>query len=103
MGPAQFIPSTWNIMAGKIAQALGESVSDPWDPRDAIMAMALFLKDLGATTQEFTNERTAACKYYSGRNCYTTTGRAAAGLSYGNSVMSRATKIQANIDILQDI
>ncbi len=103
MGPAQFIPSTWNIMVSKISQATGKITPDPWDPKDAIMAMALFLQDLGASTQNYTNERTAACRYYSGKNCYTSSGRAGAGLSYGNSVMSRANTIQANIDILQDV
>lgn len=103
MGPAQFIPSTWNLMVSRIASATGKSTPDPWDPKDAIMAMALFLEDLGAGTKDYTNERTAACRYYSGKNCYTSSGRAGAGLSYGNSVMSRATAIQANIDILQDV
>ncbi len=103
MGPAQFIPSTWNIMVSKISSATGKSTPDPWNPADAIMAMALFLKDLGGASGDYTNERTAACKYYSGRNCYGTSGRPNAGLSYGVSVMSKATALQNNIDLLQDV
>ena len=98
MGPAQFIPSTWNIMKSRIGTALGKETPDPWNPADAIMAMALFLKDLGAGSQTYTAERNAACRYYGGGSaCNTrTTG-------YGNSVMSRATNIQNNmIDLLQD-
>lgn len=98
MGPAQFIPSTWNIMRNRIATALSKTTPDPWDPGDAIMAMALFLKDLGASAQTYTTERNAACRYYGGGSaCNTRTS------VYGNSVMSRATNIQTNmIDLLQD-
>ena len=94
MGPAQFIPSTWNIMTSKVAQAMSKSIPDPWNPQDAIMGMALFLNDLiGTTGDQYTDERTAACRYYSGRTCYSN-GKAGVGLSYGNSVMSRASNIQ---------
>ena len=80
---------------------------------DAIMAAAILLAGNGATTQDWTNERTAACKYYSGQTCYKTvynskTGKyevvANVGLSYGNKVMSRATTIQTTmIDPLQNL
>ena len=103
MGPAQFIPSTWKLMESKIANAVNKSTPDPWNPSDAIMAMAIFLQDLGASTGNYINERTAACRYYSGKNCYSSSGRANVGLSYGNQVMSKASAIQANIDLLQDI
>ena len=66
------------------------------------MASALFLADLGANSQDFTNERTAACRYYSGKTCYTN-GKANVGLSYGNKVMERAANIQRDIDFLQGI
>lgn len=103
MGPAQFIPSTWNLMKGKIVNATGKAVPDPWNPADAIMAMAVFLKDLGADTGVYLNERTAACRYYSGRSCYSSSGAPNVGLSYGNSVMNRATTIQNNIDLLKEV
>lgn len=84
MGPAQFIASTWNGYKGRVASALGRSVANPWNPRDAIMASALLLKDNGAVT----DERNAACKYYSGRSCSSVSN------SYGNSVVALAKKIQ---------
>ena len=103
MGPAQFIPSTWNLMASKIAAATGKAVPDPWNPADAIMASAIFLADLGADTQDYTNERTAACRYYSGKTCYIN-GRASDGLRYGNQVMTRASNIQLTmIDPLRNL
>ena len=104
MGPAQFIPSTWVIIESKIASALGKTTPDPWNPADAIMASAILLADLGANTGDYTNERTAACKYYSGKTCYTAKGRANVGLSYGTKVMERATTIQLTmIDPLQNL
>ena len=103
MGPAQFIPSTWKIMQNKVASAVGKSTPDPWDPSDAIMAMALFLRDImGTTGDSYTDERTAACRYYSGQVCYPG-GRAGKGLSYGNQVMNRVSTIQKDIDVLQSI
>lgn len=99
MGPAQFIPSTWNLMKTKIAAAVGKSVPDPWDASDAFMASALYLKDLGASVGGYTAERNAACRYYSGKAC-----SAGTGASYGNSVMAKATNIQENmIDPLQGL
>ncbi len=104
MGPSQFIPTTWELYKSKITSALGISKADPWDAEHAIMATALLLKDNGAGTANWTNERTAACKYYSGKNCYNSNGSAGVGLSYGNSVMSLAASIQTNkIDPLKDL
>lgn len=98
MGPSQFIPSTWKAVESKIAAILGISTPNPWNPRDAFYASGIFLRDLGASAQTYTAERNAACRYYSGRAC---DSRAPANSFYGNSVMSLATKIQANIDIVQ--
>lgn len=100
MGPTQFIPSTWNLIAHKIASAMGKETPDPWNPADAIMAAAILLQGNGAATQDWTNERTAACKYYSGRIC----GTARHIMNYGNQVMSRAATIQTTmIDPLQNL
>lgn len=95
MGPSQFIPSTWKLFEDKIARALGKPASDPWNAQDAFMASGFYLADLGASSQAFTDEKNAACRYYSGRSC-----SAGVGNSYGNQVMARVAAIQANIDIL---
>lgn len=100
MGPTQFIPSTWNLIAPKISTATGKPTPDPWNPADAIMAAAVLLAGNGAATQDWINERTAACKYYSGRIC----GTASHIMNYGNQVMSRASTIQLTmIDPLQNL
>jgi soluble lytic murein transglycosylase-like protein len=97
MGPSQFIPSTWQLFEKRIEGITGASLADPWNPRDAITATALYLEDLGAVAGNESSERNAACKYYSGRACASLS--AAAG--YGNSVMRKLAGVQADIDKLQ--
>lgn len=99
MGPAQFIPSTWNLMSASIAAAVGVGTPDPWNPEHAFMAAAMLLRDNGAAAGGYTAEVNAACRYYSGRTC-----AAGPGSSYGNQVMGKASNIQLNmINPLQNI
>lgn len=93
MGPTQFIPSTWNIIAGKVASAMGKETADPWNPADAIMAAAFLLQGNGGAGGGYTSERNAACKYYSGKNCSAASHIAA----YGNQVINRASAIQTTM------
>ncbi len=97
MGPTQFIPSTWEIIKGKVSSALGKAVPDPWDPEDSIWAAAFLLSGNGANGGTFTTERTSACKYYSGKTCYNTIGQPNVGLTYGNQVMVKAQTIQTTM------
>ena len=102
MGPAQFIASTWVLMKGEIAAALGigNTMPDPWNPAHAFMASAIYLSNLGAGTGTYTAERNAACKYYSGRSC----GAVRGNTTYGNSVLAQADNIQRTmIDPLQSL
>lgn len=99
MGPAQFIPTTWEANQTKIATALGKSKVSPWEPQDAFMASGIYLAELGAANGNYTAERTAALKYYAGgawnqkKNAF-----------YGDGVMAKARNIQENmIDPLQNI
>jgi peptidoglycan hydrolase CwlO-like protein len=96
MGPSQFIPSTWKTYEGAIASAVGASYANPWDPKHAIMATALFLKDLGASAGGYSAEREAAGRYYAGGNWATL------GLGYAGSVLAFAQKYQEDIDFLKD-
>lgn len=97
MGPTQFIPSTWNAYSGKIANALGVNLADPWNPEHAITASSIYLGELGAGAGTFTAERTAALKYYAGGNW-----SKPQNAFYGNSVMAKVATIQANIDLLSN-
>lgn len=89
MGPSQFIPSTWNMYKSRIASALGKSVPNPWEPRDAFMASAIYLADLGASEGGYTAERRAALKYYAGGNW-----NKPQNAFYGDGVMQKAQTIQ---------
>jgi len=98
MGPSQFIPSTWAGYANRIAATLGVTVADPWQPKDAFAASALYLADLGASAGGYTAEHTAAAKYFAGSGWQTR------GIGYANSVMNHAKNIQENmINPLEDL
>jgi peptidoglycan hydrolase CwlO-like protein len=97
MGPSQFIPSTWKLFENRIESSTGASVANPWNPYHAITATAMYLEDLGAISGNEASERNAACKYYSGRAC----ASSSAGAGYGNSVMTKLYSMQADIDKLQ--
>ncbi|MFA5023124.1 MAG: lytic murein transglycosylase [Candidatus Paceibacterota bacterium] len=97
MGPAQFIPSTWQGMANAVSAVTGNKPPNPWDPRDAFTASGLYLRDLGADGGTFTTERKAALRYYAGGNW-----ALAKNAFYGDQVMAIASKYQKQIEILQD-
>lgn len=99
MGPAQFIPTTWEANQSKISTVLGKSVVNPWDPQDAFMASGIYLAELGAAKSGYTAEKTAALKYYAGG-----AWSKAKNAFYGNEVMAKAQNIQENmIDPLQNL
>jgi len=98
MGPSQFIPTTWNGYASRVASALGVSTADPWNPQHAFMATAIYMSDLGAGAQTYTAEHTAALKYYAGGNWSLPQNQ-----FYGNGVMGHAATFQENIDFLDTV
>ncbi|MDQ3245108.1 MAG: lytic murein transglycosylase [bacterium] len=92
MGPAQFIPSTWQIFENRLEKALGHS-ANPWEPRDAFMASGMYLTDLGAIGDSDSAQHRAACRYY---------GSGGASCSYSRSVAKLKIQIQSNIDLLSN-
>jgi peptidoglycan hydrolase CwlO-like protein len=98
MGPSQFIPATWDQYDERVEKAVGVKVANPWNPRHAFVASALYLADLGAAKRTFEAEREAACKYYSGRSCYAPNVK---NMFYGNAVMKHKTNMQSKIDVLE--
>lgn len=82
MGPAQFIPSTWEEVQGQIA------VYNPWNAKDAILASSYYLSTRGASNS-YASQVKAACKYY---------GSGGASCSYGTQVMNRVDNIQNDIN-----
>lgn len=98
MGPAQFMPVTWQLYKNRISKVTGSNPPSPWAPRDAFVAAALLLKDNGAKTGNYNAEWTAAMKYLAGSNW-----RKKAYRFYGDDVMSIAAKYQEQIDLLQSL
>ena len=90
MGPAQFIPSTWEIFTERLKDILGYT-ANPWSPKDAFMASGMYLSDLGAIGNSASSQNRAACKYY---------GSGGSPCSYSRSVMKLKSSIQDNIDLL---
>ncbi len=90
MGPAQFIPSTWKGFEARLKKTLGYE-ANPWEPRDAFMASAMYLTDLGAVGESASAQQRAACRYY---------GTGGASCAYSRSVMKFKAEMQDNIDLL---
>ncbi|MEK7113767.1 MAG: lytic murein transglycosylase, partial [Patescibacteria group bacterium] len=90
MGPAQFIPSTWKLFENRLREMLGYD-ANPWAPKDAFMASAMYLTDLGAIGSSTSAQNKAACRYY---------GSGGSSCTYSKSVQKYKTKIQGDIDLL---
>jgi len=92
MGPAQFIPSTWVIYKNRVKAIT--SIADPWNIKDSFVAAALYLKDKGAGSKNYYDERKAAIAYFAGT--YNEKYR-----FYGDSVMAIATRYEADIKTIE--
>ena len=95
MGPAQFIPTTWQLYKNSVAKHTGHNPPSPWDPEDAFMASALLLKDNGAAEGTYAAERRAALRYLAGSNW-----NKSAYAFYGDDVMALAAKYQEQMNII---
>ena len=98
MGPAQFMPTTWQLYKNEVARLTGHNPPNPWDPLDAFMAAALLLKDNGAAEGTYAAERRAALRYLAGGNW-----KKPAYSFYGDDVMALASKYQEQINIIQGL
>lgn len=87
MGPAQFIPSTWNLYEAKISQILGKP-ADPWEIKDSFLAAGVYLADIGGNS--LSGERKAALGYFGGNYPW-----------YANSVLSIAAGFEEDIKVLE--
>lgn len=86
MGPAQFIPSTWQAYEARLISVFGIASPNPWNVYDAFAASSLYLHDLGAGQKTIAAEKNAAHRYSGGYSWYS------------SDVMRRAACIQDFID-----
>ena len=103
IGPAQFLPTTWNLYKDRVAAVTGANPANPFNNLDAFTATALYLSDgfQGCKTiysSLFHQEDCVAAKYYAGGKwrSYTSPGR------YGYRVAERAQNLQKDIDLLNN-
>lgn len=105
MGPAQFMPVTWEGIMNRVANILGISYPSPFENRAAFTAAAVLLKDnqdrcKTAFTKKNDIWACSASKYYGGLNLSGTRLRNYMYYGYGASVLKRALQFEKDIDTL---
>jgi membrane-bound lytic murein transglycosylase B len=63
MGVPQFMSDTWNAYKSRIASKTGHKTPDPWDLTDGVMAMAIKLREAGATSDSKSAIKKASINY----------------------------------------
>ncbi len=97
MNWSQYWQGPWQYVAAKDRVRTltgGNSPSNPWNPRDAIMATAMLMADNGAAAQTPAAERLAALRYFAGW----THANNPAYAFYGDGVMEFAAQFQQDIN-----
>lgn len=94
IGYTQFLPTTWLDYKDEASKLLGRA-PNPWKLEDALLVTALYTKRIGALT----NERDAACRYYSGDAC--DPKRKIPNEFYGNQVMQKKAGFIIEIEKLK--
>lgn len=97
MGPAQFMPTTWNAYKNRLKEILNRS-ADPWNIRDAFLAAGLYLSDYGAAKQTYNGEFNAALSYFAGPGWAKSSYKTVYERDYGYPVMSITKRYEADIE-----
>lgn len=105
MGPAQFMPQTWDAISSRVARILGINYPSPFQNLHAFTASAVLLKDnqdrcKTAFTKKSDIWACSASKYYGGLYLMGTRLTNYMYYGYGASVAKRATQFEKDIDLL---
>ncbi|MEI7480064.1 MAG: hypothetical protein WCJ59_00350 [bacterium] len=107
MGPAQFMPVTWNAITSRITRVLGVANPSPFVNLHAFTASALLLKDnQDRCKTAFTTKKDiwacAASKYYGGLGLSGSRLLSYMRTGYGAQVAKRALQFEKDIDLLDN-
>lgn len=105
MGPAQFMPVTWDGISKRVSNIIGVFYPSPFENLAAFTASAVLLKDnqdrcKTAFTKKNDIWSCAASKYYGGLSLAGTKLRSFMNYGYGSSVLKRALQFEKDIDTL---
>ncbi len=105
MGPAQFMPLTWQGIMGRVSNIIGISYPSPFENRAAFVASGVLLKDnqdrcKTAFTKKSDIWSCAASKYYGGLSLSGSRLRSYMYYGYGASVLKRALQFEKDIETL---
>ena len=105
MGPAQFMPVTWDGIAKRVSNIIGVFYPSPFENLAAFTASAVLLKDNQDRCKTAFSKRNdiwacAASKYYGGLSLKGTKLRNFMSYGYGSSVLKRALQFEKDIDTL---
>lgn len=94
IGLTQFRPVTWLENAKEGERLLGHT-PDPWNPHDAIMMTAIYIKKMGGAGTDQNKQKESACKYFGGPGVSCSKN---AGINkYGTEVMGKKLYIEEQI------
>ena len=105
MGPAQFMPVTWDGVAKRVSSIIGVFYPSPFENLAAFTASAVLLKDNQDRCKTAFIKRNeiwscAASKYYGGLSLAGTKLKSFMNYGYGASVLKRALQFEKDIDTL---
>ena len=105
MGPAQFMPVTWDGIAQRVANIIGVSYPSPFENKAAFTAAGVLLKDNQTRCKTaFTKKNDiwscSAAKYYGGLNLKGSRLTSYMKYGYGASVLKRALQFEKDIETL---
>ena len=105
MGPAQFMPLTWDGIAKRVSNIIGVFYPSPFENLAAFTASAVLLKDnqdrcKTAFTKKNDIWSCAASKYYGGLSLSGSKLRSSMNYGYGKSVLTRALQFEKDIATL---